>query len=405
MCSVRDTEGMERSCKRLDKRFVYADNAATTCVSSAVLEAMMPFLTQEYGNPSSIYAIGRRAQRAVEDARMQVAAALGAKPNEVFFTSGGSEADNWAIKGTLERLAPKGKRHVVTSAFEHHAVLHTVKYAGCDATYLPVGSDGIVDPQDVRKAIRPDTALVSIMFANNEIGTIQPIEEIGAVCKEAGILFHTDAVQAVGNVPIDVNALHIDMLSLSGHKLHAPKGVGALLCRRNVLPPNLIDGGGQEGGHRAGTENTAGIVGLGKAIELATADIPGHIARVTPLRDKLIAALSQIERSRLNGDPVRRLCGNVNFSFVGVEGESLLLMLDNAGICASSGSACTSGSLDPSHVLLAIGLTHEVAHGSLRLTISDETSEEDVDYIIATVPPIVSRLRAMSPLWERIQNA
>ena len=386
----------------MEKRFVYADNAATTRISREVLEAMTPYMSGEYGNPSSIYALGRRAQQAVEDARAKVARALGAKPGEIYFTSGGSEADNWAIKGTLGRLQKQGKQHVITSVFEHHAVLHTVQNCGCDATYIPVGSNGIIDPEDVRKAIREDTALVSIMFANNEIGTIQPIEEIGAICKEAGVLFHTDAVQAVGNVEIDVDRLHIDMLSLSGHKLHAMKGIGALYCRRGTVPKNLIDGGGQEGGHRAGTENTAGIVGLGRAIELACADIPGKVAAVSPLRDRLIRGILQIPRTRLNGDPEKRLCGNVNISIEGVEGESLLLMLDNAGICASSGSACTSGSLDPSHVLLALGLTHEVAHGSLRLSISEETSQEDVDHILAVLPPIVEKLRAMSPLWEHI---
>ena len=365
---------------------------------------MLPFLQEEYGNPSSIYALGRRAQKAVEQSRAKVAAAIGAKKEEIFFTSGGSEADNWAIKGTLARLKRQGKGHVVTSVFEHHALLHTVEHCGCEHTYVPVDKNGLVDPEQVRAAIRPDTAIVSIMFANNEIGTIQPIKEIAAVCKEEGVLFHTDAVQAIGNVPIDVEELGIDMLSLSGHKIHAPKGAGALYCRRRCLPQNLIDGGGQEGGHRAGTENTAGIVGLGVAIEAAVSDIPGKICRVTPLRDRLIQGLTQVEASRLNGDPVKRLCGNINISFVGVEGESLLLMLDNCGICASSGSACTSGSLDPSHVLLAIGLTHEVAHGSLRLSISEETSEEDVDYILAHVPPIVGRLRAMSPLWERLQK-
>ncbi|MCI8622075.1 MAG: cysteine desulfurase NifS [Provencibacterium sp.] len=388
----------------MDKRFVYADNAATTHVSSEVLEAMLPFLQNEYGNPSSIYALGRRAQKAVEEARAKVAAAIGAKKGEIFFTSGGSEADNWAVKGTLARLAPKGKNHVVTSVFEHHALLHTVEHSGCPCTYVPVDSKGLVDPAQVRAAIRPDTAIVSIMFANNEIGTIQPIEEIAAVCREAGVLFHTDAVQAAGNVEIDVERMGIDMLSLSGHKIHAPKGVGALYCKRRCLPQNLIDGGGQEGGHRAGTENTAGIVGFGRAIELAAAGIPEKVRQVSRLRDQLISGLTQVEASRLNGDPVKRLCGNVNISFEGVEGESLLLMLDNRGICASSGSACTSGSLDPSHVLLAIGLSHEVAHGSLRLSISEETTEEDVAYILENVPPIVERLRAMSPLWERLQK-
>ncbi len=389
----------------MEKRFVYADNAATTCVIPEVLEAMLPYLQGEYGNPSSIYALGRRAQKAIEDARAKVAAAIGAKKEEIFFTSGGSEADNWAIKGTLARLMPKGKKHLVTSAFEHHAVLHTAENCGCEYTLVPVEKNGIIDPEKVRAAIRPDTAIVSIMFANNEIGTIQPIEEIAAICRQKGVLFHTDAVQAIGNVEIDVEKLGIDMLSLSGHKIHAPKGVGALYCKRRCLPKNLIDGGAQESARRAGTENTAGIVGLGEAIKLAVSDIPEKIRRVTPLRDKLIEELTKIEASRLNGDPVKRLCGNVNISFEGIEGESLLLMLDNCGICASSGSACTSGSLDPSHVLLSIGLGHETAHGSLRLSISEQTSEEDVRYIIENVPPIVERLRAMSPLWERMQKS
>lgn len=388
----------------MEKRFVYVDNAATTKLSPKVLEAMMPYLTTEYGNPSSIYALGRRAQRAVEDAREKVASALNAKREEIFFTSGGSEADNWAIKGTLDKLLRKGKNRLVTTEFEHHAVLHTARHCGGIPVFVPVDQNGLVNPEHVRRAITPDTAMVSIMFANNEIGTIQPIKEIGAVCHEAGVLFHTDAVQAIGNVPIDVEELNIDMLSLAGHKIHGPKGVGALYCKRRYLPSNLIDGGGQESGHRAGTENTAGIVGLGHAIELAVADIPGKVAQVTRKRDRLIQELLKVEKSRLNGDPVRRLCGNVNISFVGVEGESLLLSLDNEGICASSGSACTSGSLDPSHVLLAIGLTHEVAHGSLRLSLSEETTDLDIDYMLEKIPPIIERLRGMSPLWERVKN-
>ncbi len=388
-----------------EKRFIYADNAATTRISADVLDAMMPYLTTEYGNPSSIYALGRNSGFAIEEARAKVAKAIGAKPGEIFFTSCGSESDNWAIKGTLARLAPKGKRHVVTSVFEHHALLHTVQNCGYDYTLVEVDEQGLIDPQKVKAAIREDTAIVSIMFANNEIGTIQPIAEIGKICHEAGVIFHTDAVQAIGNVEIDVNEMNIDMLSLSGHKIHAPKGVGALFCRRSMIPKNLIDGGGQEGAHRAGTENVAGIVALGRAIELATADIPKKVARVSKLRDKLIGNILKIEHTRLNGDPVQRLCGNVNISFEGVEGESLLLSLDNEGICASSGSACTSGSLDPSHVLLSIGLTHEVAHGSLRLSISEDTSGEDIDYILEKIPPVISRLRAMSPLWERIKAA
>lgn len=387
----------------MEKRFVYADNAATTKISEPVLAAMMPYLTEQYGNPSSIYALGRSAAMAVEAAREQVARAIGAESREIFFTSGGSEADNWAIKGTLARLAKKGKNHVITSVFEHHAVLHTVESSGCEATYIPVDGDGLLDPEAIKAAIRPETALVSIMFANNEIGVIEPIARIGAICREAGVLFHTDAVQAVGNVAIDVKAMNIDLLSLSGHKLHAPKGVGALYCRKGTIPKNLIEGGGQESTHRAGTENTASIVALGAAIEAATADIPCKSAHLSPMRDRLIAELLKIEHTRLNGSASERLCGNVNISFEGVEGESLLLSLDNEGICASSGSACTSGALDPSHVLLSLGLTHEVAHGSLRLSLSESATDEDVDYILHCIPPIIERLRAMSPLWEKIK--
>lgn len=386
-------------------RFVYADNAATTKISPRVLAAMLPYLTEHYGNPSSIYAIGRNAKRALEGARERCAAALHCKAQEIYFTSGGSEADNWAIKGTAERLGAKGKRHIVTTAFEHHAVLHTceaLEKQGFEVTYLPVGEKGIVSAEDVKNAIREDTALVTIMYANNEIGTIQPIAEIAKICREKGVLFHTDAVQAVGNVPIDLSTLGVDMLSLSGHKLHAQKGIGILYCRQGVTLPNLICGGGQERGKRAGTENLAAIVGLSEALTAATENIEERTERVTAMRNRLIDGILKIERTRLNGDRDCRLAGNCNVSIEGIEGESLLLSLDNAGICASSGSACTSGSLDPSHVLLALGLPHEVAHGSLRLTISDETTDSDIDYILRTLPPIVERLRAMSPLWERI---
>ncbi|MBQ2264171.1 MAG: aminotransferase class V-fold PLP-dependent enzyme, partial [Oscillospiraceae bacterium] len=311
----------------------------------------------------------------------------------------------WAIKGTCDRLAAQGKKHIITSVFEHHAVLHTCEYLekhGFEVTYLPVSADGLVDPADVEKAIREDTALVTIMYANNEIGTIQPIAEIGAICKAHKVLFHTDAVQAVGNVEIDVKAQNIDMLSLSGHKFHAPKGVGALYVRRGIILPNLVHGGGQESGRRAGTENVAGIMGLAKAIELATADIPAKIAKLTPLREKLIDGILKLPQTRLNGSREQRLCGNVNVSIVGIEGESLLLMMDYHGVCASSGSACTSGSLDPSHVLLSLGLKHEVAHGSLRLSFGEEFTEEDVDYILEVIPQVVNRLREMSPMWERM---
>ncbi|MDY2988038.1 MAG: aminotransferase class V-fold PLP-dependent enzyme, partial [Oscillospiraceae bacterium] len=349
------------------KRFVYADNAATTPVSQTVLNAMLPYYTEKYGNPSSLYAVGREAKKALEEARENVANHLGALPNEIFFTSGGSEADNWAIKGVAHELAKKGKKHIITSKFEHHAVLHTteaLEKEGFEVTYLEVYENGIVKPEDVEKAIREDTALVTIMYANNEIGTIQPISEIGAICKKHGVLFHTDAVQAVGNVKINVKEENIDLLSLSGHKLHAPKGVGALYVRRGIRLPNLISGGAQERGKRAGTENVAGIVALSVAMDEAYANLDERNARLIRMRDRLIEGASKIERSRLNGDAVKRLPGNFNMCFEGIEGESLLLKLDFAGICASSGSACTSGSLDPRHVLLAIGLPHEIAHGS-----------------------------------------
>lgn len=387
------------------KRFVYADNAATTQVSKPVLDAMLPYLSEQYGNPSSLYQFGQTAKSAVEHAREQVAAALGAEPNEIYFTSGGSESDNWAIKGIAELLAPKGKKHIITTKFEHHAVLHTAQHLekqGFEITYLDVHSDGIVRVEEVAAAIRPDTALVSIMYANNEIGTIQPIAEIGKLCHEKGVLFHTDAVQAVGQVHINVKEQNIDMLSLSGHKIHAPKGVGALYIRKGIRFKNLIDGGAQERGRRAGTENTASIVGLGVAIEQAVQSIDERAARLTAMRNRLIDGALKIERSRLNGDREKRLPGNINMCFEGVEGESLLLWMDLKGICCSSGSACTSGSLDPSHVLLAIGLPHEIAHGSLRLSLGDYNTEEDVDYILEQLPEIISYLRKMSPFWERI---
>ena len=389
------------------KRFVYADNAATTPVSQTVLNAMLPYYTEKYGNPSSLYAVGREAKKALEEARENVANHLGALPNEIFFTSGGSEADNWAIKGVAHELAKKGKKHIITSKFEHHAVLHTteaLEKEGFEVTYLEVYENGIVKPEDVEKAIREDTALVTIMYANNEIGTIQPISEIGAICKKHGVLFHTDAVQAVGNVKINVKEENIDLLSLSGHKLHAPKGVGALYVRRGIRLPNLIYGGAQERGKRAGTENVAGIVALSVAMDEAYANLDERNARLIRMRDRLIEGASKIERSRLNGDAVKRLPGNFNMCFEGIEGESLLLKLDFAGICASSGSACTSGSLDPSHVLLAIGLPHEIAHGSLRISFSDQNTEEDVDYILEVLPGIVSYLRDISPLWDEIMN-
>ncbi|MBR4626522.1 MAG: cysteine desulfurase NifS [Ruminococcus sp.] len=391
----------------MEKRFIYADNAATTAVSEEVLNAMLPYFRTAYGNASSIYKLGRDAQRDVEAAREKVAKALGAEPREIFFTSCGSEADNWAIKGAAETMAKKGKRHIITSVFEHHAVLHTCEYLekhGIEVTYVPVSDKGLIDPEDIRKAIREDTALVTIMFANNEIGTIQPIAEIAEICHEKGVLFHTDAVQAVGHVDIDVKKMGIDMLSLSGHKIHAQKGIGALYVRKGIILPNLIHGGGQERGKRAGTENVPAIVGLGVAIENATKNIAERNAVIIPRRNRLIDGILQIPYTRLNGDRDKRLPGNLNISIEGIEGESLLLMLDMNGICASSGSACTSGSLDPSHVLLSIGLKHEIAHGSLRLSIEDDTSDEDVDYILSVLPGIVSRLREMSPVWEKMMK-
>ncbi len=391
----------------MEKRFIYADNAATTAVSEKVLNAMLPHFTKAYGNASSIYKLGRDAQRDIEEARAKVAKALGADPKEIFFTSCGSESDNWAIKGVAENMAKKGKKHIITSVFEHHAVLHTCEYLekhGFEVTYVPVSSDGFVNPEDIKNAIRPDTALVTIMYANNEIGTIQPIEEIAKICKEKKVIFHTDAVQAVGHIDIDVKKQGIDMLSLSGHKIHAQKGIGALYVRKGIVLPNLIHGGGQERGKRAGTENVPAIVGLGVAIEEATKNISEKNSKILPRRNKLIDGILKLPYTRLNGDREKRLPGNLNISIEGIEGESLLLMLDMNGICASSGSACTSGSLDPSHVLLAIGLKHEVAHGSLRLSIEDDVTDEDVDYILEVIPKVVERLRSMSPVWEKMMK-
>lgn len=391
----------------MEKRFIYADNAATTAVSEEVLNAMMPHFRTAYGNASSIYKLGRDAQRDVEEAREKVAKAIGAEPKEIFFTSCGSESDNWAIKGIAETMAKKGRKHIITSVFEHHAVLHTCEYLakhGFEITYVPVSDKGLVDPEDVKNAIREDTALVTIMYANNEIGTIQPIEEIAAVCHEKNVIFHTDAVQAVGHVEIDVKKQGIDMLSLSGHKIHAQKGIGALYVRKGITLPNLIHGGAQERNKRAGTENVPAIVGLGVAIEAATRNISEKAAVIIPRRNRLIDGILQLPYTRLNGDREKRLPGNLNISIEGIEGESLLLMLDQYGICASSGSACTSGSLDPSHVLLSIGLKHEVAHGSLRLSIEEDVTDEDVDYILEVVPKVVERLRSMSPVWEKMMN-
>lgn len=391
----------------MEKMHIYADNAATTCITKNVLDKMMPYLTDFYGNPSSIYKFGRDTQSAVENAREEIASCFGAVPKEIYFTAGGSESDNWAIKSTALRLGAKGKKHIITTNFEHHAVLHTcaaLEKQGFEVTYLPVDENGYITAEQVKNAIRPDTALVTVMYANNEIGTIQPIPEIGAVCREKGVLFHTDAVQAAGHVEINVKEQNIDMMSVSGHKIHAPKGVGFLYVRTGVALPPLIDGGAQERGKRAGTENVAGIIGLAEAVKAATKDIPEKTKQLTEKRDRIIKGLTAVEGSRLNGGLENRMPGNINVSYLGVEGESLLLMLDMKGICASSGSACTSGSLDPSHVLLALGLPHEVAHGSLRLSISEEITDEEVDYILNTVPEIVDRIRSMSPLWEHIKK-
>ena len=384
---------------------IYFDHAATTPVSKNVVDAVLPYMTEFFGNPSSLYQVGQKASRAVDKARQQVADALGAEKDEIFFTSGGSEADNWAIRGAAALGAKKGKKHLITTKIEHHAVLHTMavlEKEGFTVTYLDVYDNGIVRLEDVEKAITDETCLVTIMYANNEIGTIQPIAEIGKLCKEKGVLFHTDAVQAVGHVNIDVKEQNIDMLSLSGHKFHATKGIGALYCKKGIRLPNLIEGGAQEKGRRAGTENVPGIVGLGVAITDMCQNIDENAKKVSALRDKLFEGASKISHSRINGDKEKRLPGNFSMCFEGIEGESLLLMLDMQGVSASSGSACTSGSLDPSHVLLAIGLKHEVAHGSLRLSLSENNTEEDVDYILEVLPPIVERLRAMSPLWEHI---
>ena len=384
-------------------RYVYADNAATTPVSEKVVEAILPYMTEHFGNPSSLYSIGQTAFGAVQKAREQVAAVLGADAKEIFFTSGGSEADNWAIRGAAALGEKKGKKHIITTKFEHHAVLHTVaalEKQGFTATYLDVYEDGLVRAEDVLKAITDETCLVTIMYANNEIGTVQPIAEIGKICKDKGVLFHTDAVQAVGHIAIDVKEQNIDMLSLSGHKFHATKGVGALYCRKGIRLPNLIEGGAQESGRRAGTENVPGIVGLGVAITEMNENLEENAKKVSALRDRLFEGASKISHSRINGSTEKRLPGNFSMCFEGIEGESLLLYLDMQGVCASSGSACTSGSLDPSHVLLAIGLPHEKAHGSLRISLGKENTQEDIDILLSELPPIVERLRAMSPLYE-----
>ena len=382
---------------------VYADNAATTQMSRAAIDAMLPYMETVYGNPSSLHSVGQQAAEALQNARERIAACLNASPREIYFTSGGSEADNQAILSAARLGARKGKKHIISTAFEHHAVLHTLKKLekeGFEIELLPVGAIGTITAQQVKSALRADTCLVTVMYANNEIGSILPIAEIGEVCREAGVLFHTDAVQATGHVLIDVQAQHIDMLSLSAHKFHGPKGIGVLYARQGVPLTSLIEGGAQERGKRAGTENLPAIMGMAAALEDACAHIDENARKVSALRDRLIAGLSKIAHSALNGDPVNRLPGNVSFCFEGIEGESLLLLLDAKGICASSGSACTSGSLDPSHVLLAIGRPHEVAHGSLRLSLCEWNTDEDVDRILAAVPEVVAYLREMSPMWK-----
>ena len=386
---------------------VYADNAATTKMSRVAIDAMLPYFDNIYGNPSSLHSAGQEAKEALESAREKVARCLGCEPREVYFTSGGSEADNQAIISAARLGARKGKKHIISTAFEHHAVLHTLnklEKEGFEVTYLDVKVNHNVTAQQVKDAIRPDTCLVTTMYANNEIGSVLPIAEIGAVCKQAGVPFHTDAVQAAGHLHINVKEQNIDMLSLSAHKFHGPKGVGALYCRRGLPLVNVIEGGAQERGKRGGTENISGIVGMAAALDDACAQIDENAAKVSALRDKLIAGLSQIPHSALNGDPINRLPGNVSFCFEGIEGESLLLLLDMKGVCASSGSACTSGSLDPSHVLLAIGRVHDVAHGSLRLSLCEYNTEEEVDHILTVVPQVVGYLRNMSPVWRDLQT-
>jgi len=386
---------------------IYADNAATTKMSERVINAMLPYMREVYGNPSSPYEIGQKARKALEDARKRAAAVLNCEAKEIYFTSGGSEADNQAIISAARLGAKKGKKHIISTAFEHHAVLHTLKKLekeGFEIELLDVHKNGVVSAEQVENAIREDTALVTIMYANNEIGTVQPIREIGEVCRKKQVLFHTDAVQAIGHIKVDVAKDNIDMLSLSAHKFHGPKGVGILYAKKGILLTNIIEGGAQERGKRAGTENLAGIEGMVTALEDATKDIDGYANRLIPLRDRLIAGLEEIPYSELNGDRKNRVPGTVNFCFEGIEGESLVLLLDDKGISASSGSACTSGSLEPSHVLLAIGRPHEVAHGSLRLSISEEIKEEEIDYIINSVKEVVEYLRNMSPFWRDLVN-
>lgn len=387
----------------MEKKIIYMDNAATTPVKPEVLEAMLPYFTEKFGNPSSIYSISAENKKVITDAREVIGKTIGTTPENIYFTAGGSESDNWALKATAEAYADKGK-HIITTKIEHHAILHTCEYLekrGFEVTYLDVDENGIVDLEQLKNAIRPDTILISVMFANNEIGTIEPIAEIGKIAKEHGVLFHTDAVQAYTQVPINVDEMNIDMMSVSGHKINGPKGIGFLYIRRGVKIRSFVHGGGQERARRAGTENVPGIVGLAKAAEIANGNMSERTAREIKVRDHMIKRIEkEIPYARLNGDRTRRLPNNVNFSFRFIEGESMLIMLDGLGICASSGSACTSGSLDPSHVLLAIGLPHEIAHGSLRMTISDETTMEDADFVVDNLKNIVEHLRGMSPLYE-----
>lgn len=386
-----------------EKKVIYLDHAATTAARPEVVEAMLPYFTEKFGNPSSIYSIASGNKKVITDVRETIAKSLNTNTQDIYFTAGGSESDNWALKATAEAYGNKGK-HIITTKIEHHAILHTCEYLekkGFEVTYLDVDENGVVKLDQLKAAIRPDTILISVMFANNEIGTIQPIEEIGAIAKEHGILFHTDAVQAYGQIPIDVDKMHIDMLSASGHKLNGPKGIGFLYIRKGLKLRSFVHGGAQERSRRAGTENVTGIVGLGKAVEIAMATMEERTAKETEMRDHLITRiLAEIPYARLNGHRTDRLPNNVNISFQFIEGESLLIMLDMKGICASSGSACTSGSLDPSHVLLAIGLPHEIAHGSLRLTLGDENTMEEMDYVVDSLKEIVGKLRAMSPLYE-----
>ena len=387
--------------------FVYADNAATTCVSKTAVDAMMPYLTTQYGNPSSLYAFAQEAKEALENARKTVADIIGAQPKEIYFTSGGSEADNQAIVSMAKVGALKGKKHLISTKFEHHAVLHTLRKLekeGFEVTLLDVHEDGVVRLEDLEAAVREDTALVTIMFANNEIGTVQPIKEIGEFCRARKIPFHTDAVQAAGHMPINVQEMNIDLLSMSGHKFHAPKGVGVLYAKSGMPLFNIIEGGAQERGKRAGTENIPGIVALAAALKESVDNMEANTAKIIPMRDKLFAELSKIPHSKINGSLEHHVPGTVNMCFEGIEGESLLLLLDAKGVCASSGSACTSGSLDPSHVLLSLGLPHEVAHGSLRLSIGEYNTMEEIDHIIKVVPEVVSYLRDISPVWEELEN-